>query len=57
MAGVEAPLEPGMVVTVEPKLIDPERGAVMVEDDYLITGDGVERLSVADRELFEVPHE
>ncbi len=53
MTGVDAPLEPGMVVTVEPKLIDPDRGAVMVEDDYLITESGVERLSTAERELFE----
>jgi len=40
------PLEPGMVVTVEPKIYVPESGiAIMIEDMILITEDGYESLS------------
>ncbi len=43
-----APLEPGMVFTVEPKLYIPERGiAIMIEDMILVTEDGYENLSAA----------
>lgn len=48
-------LSEGMVLTVEPKLMHPDRGAVMIEDDYLVTGDGVERLSTTPQKLFEIP--
>lgn len=55
MLGNETPLEEGMVLTVEPKLMHPERDAVMIEDDYLVTADGVERLSTASQELRTIP--
>lgn len=48
-------LEEGMVLTVEPKLIHPDRGAVMIEDDYLVTENGVERLSTVPQTLFTIP--
>lgn len=61
--GLEADEEPTLAqgnrtpieVTVEPKLMHPERGAAMVEDDYLVTADGVERLSTASRDLRTIP--
>ena len=53
--GNEAKLRAGMVLTVEPKLIHPDQGTAMVEDDYLVTDDGVERLSTVPQRLFEVP--
>ena len=53
--GNDRPLEPGMVVTLEPKLIHPDRGAAMLEDDFLVTEDGVERLSPVPLDLFEIP--
>ncbi|MFB6206790.1 MAG: M24 family metallopeptidase [Haloglomus sp.] len=55
MRGNQTPLEEGMVLTIEPKLMHPERGAVMVEDDYLVTSDGIERLSTAPQELRIIP--
>jgi Xaa-Pro aminopeptidase len=48
-------LREGMVLTVEPKLIHPDRGTVVVEDDYLVTANGPERLSTTPQELFEIP--
>lgn len=40
------PLEPGMVVTVEPKLYIPdEQIAIMIEDEILVTADGHDNLS------------
>jgi Xaa-Pro aminopeptidase len=40
------PLEPGMVVTIEPKIYIPELGiAIMIEDEVLVTPDGYEVLS------------
>lgn len=48
--GVETILQPGMVVTVEPGIYLPEWGGVRIEDDYLITPGGAQRLST-------LPHE
>lgn len=44
----------GMSLAVEPKLIIPEWGAVVLEDDVLITADGYEMLCTVPRQLFEV---
>ena len=43
--GEEAPLEPGMVVTIEPGLYSPETGGVRLENDLLITASGSEALT------------
>lgn len=45
----------GMVLTIEPKLIHPDCGTVVVEDDYLVTADGSTRLSTLPQELYEIP--
>lgn len=43
---VRLPLEPGMVFTIEPGLYLPDEGiGIRIEDDYLVTNSGVERLS------------
>jgi Xaa-Pro aminopeptidase len=44
-------LVPGMVVAVEPKLAFPERGLIGIEDTYLITKTGAERLTMSPQEL------
>jgi Xaa-Pro dipeptidase len=44
-------LEPGMVIAFEPKFVFPGKGLVGIEDDYLITDNGVERLTLTDQRL------
>ncbi|MCL2346885.1 MAG: Xaa-Pro peptidase family protein [Planctomycetaceae bacterium] len=41
----EKPLEPGMVLTVEPGIYLPGWGGIRIEDDYLVTKDGCENLT------------
>jgi Xaa-Pro dipeptidase len=41
----ERVLEPGMTLAVEPKIFFPERGGVGIENTYLVTEDGAERLT------------
>jgi Xaa-Pro aminopeptidase len=43
-----------MVLAVEPKLVFPDVGAVGVEDDYLITKTGMERLTVYDDQVLTI---
>ena len=52
--GDETPLEEGMILTVEPKLISPDFGAVNIEDDVVVTADGCELLGDMPRCLFVV---
>lgn len=47
----DAPLEEGMVVTVEPGIYVPEVGGCRIEDDTIVTKTGNERLSKSTKEL------
>ena len=49
--GVETILQPGMVVTIEPGIYLPEWGGVRIEDNYLITPGGAQRLSTLPRDF------
>ena len=51
MIGNHQPLEPGMVVTIEPGLYDPGRLGVRIEDDVLITNGGSVSLTTFPHEL------
>jgi Xaa-Pro aminopeptidase len=47
----EIPLQPGMIVTVEPGIYLPGWGGVRIEDDVLVTPDGCEVLTSVAKEL------
>ncbi len=49
--GFSHPLEVGMVFAFEPKFIFPEIGAVALEDDYVVTESGVEKLTHVDDQI------
>lgn len=51
-AGYREPLPVGAVITIEPKFMVPGQGAVMVEDDIVVTPGGHEVISTLERELF-----
>lgn len=42
-------LEPGMVIALEPMFVFPDRGIIGLEDDYLVTTNGVERLTLTEQ--------
>lgn len=52
--GFPQPLQSGMVFALEPKFIFPEVGAVALEDDYVVTESGVERLTHADDRIIVI---
>ena len=51
LTGSALELEPGMVFALEPKFVLPGLGAVGIEDTWVVTGDGVARLTLAPQEL------
>lgn len=50
----DLPLQPGMVIALEPKLVFPGEGAVGIEDTILITQDGCEPLTFTDKKVIAV---
>lgn len=52
--GFDLPMEQGMVLAIEPKFVLPGEGLVGLEDDYLVTADGVERLTLTEQEVLRV---
>lgn len=53
--GDDMPLAEGMVIALEPGIYLPGIGGVRVEDDYLVTATGLERLSQHRRDLLICP--
>ncbi|MDX2037735.1 MAG: Xaa-Pro peptidase family protein [Isosphaeraceae bacterium] len=53
--GSDIELRPGMVVTVEPGIYLPEWGGVRIEDDVLVTEDGFEILTTAEKAFDALP--
>ncbi len=47
-------LQPGMVLAVEPKFVIPRIGAVGIENSYIMTGKGLERLTLAKEEIINL---
>jgi Xaa-Pro aminopeptidase len=52
--GTTAPLEGGMVLAIEPKLLYTDKGAIGIEDTYLLTDMGLEPLTFSSREIVVV---
>ena len=52
--GFDRPLVEGNVLAIEPKLVFAGRGAVGIENQYAMTGDGFETITTAPEELIEV---
>jgi Xaa-Pro dipeptidase len=52
--GTDTPLAAGMVLAVEPKVIYEDKGAIGIEDTYLLTPDGLKSLTVSVRNIVVV---
>jgi len=52
--GQNMPLEKGMVIALEPKLIYPGLGVVGIENTHLVTDDGLEPLTVSEEDIVVV---
>lgn len=52
--GFKEPLQEGMVIAIEPKFVFPGKGLVGIEDDYLVTSAGLERLTLTDQVLLRI---
>ncbi len=52
--GFSYPLQPGMVIAVEPKFTFPGRGVVGIENTYAITDDGFEKLTISREGLIHI---
>lgn len=48
-------LEPGMVFALEPKFVIPGVGAVGIENSFLVTEGGIEKLTHVEEEIIELP--
>ena len=44
-------LEPGMIITIEPGIYLPNIGGVRIEDDAIVTENGLEKLTHTTKEL------
>lgn len=52
--GFTEPLRPGQVFCVEPKIIFPGEGAVGIEDQFVVTPEGADRITLPEQRLFSV---
>jgi len=54
LAGSDLELAPGMVFALEPKFVLPGLGAIGIENTWLVGDDGLERLTLAAENIYEV---
>lgn len=52
--GQDLPLQAGMTIALEPKLVFPGRGVVGVENTHVVTSDGLEQLGAFPDEIFVI---
>ena len=53
-AKFDMPVEEGMVFALEPKFSFPGVGIVGIEDDYLVTAKGIERLTLTEQDVLHI---
>lgn len=53
---IKQELEPGMVFALEPKIIIPGVGPVGIENSWVVTQEGVEKLTICEEEIVELPN-
>jgi Xaa-Pro aminopeptidase len=53
-AHFDAVLEKNMVLALEPKFVFPQKGVVGLEDDYLVTSNGLKRLTRTEQTLIQI---
>jgi len=53
-SGQKMPLETGMVIALEPKLIFPGKGVVGIENTHVVTPNGLEQLTRAEQQIVAV---
>ena len=51
---IKQELEPGMVFALEPKVVLPTIGPVGIENSWVVTADGVKKLTDAPEEIIEI---
>ncbi len=51
---VKQKLEPGMVFALEPKIVLPGIGPVGIENSWVVTAEGVEKLTICNEEIIEL---
>ncbi|WP_373499563.1 M24 family metallopeptidase [Desulfococcus sp.] len=52
--GGQTPIEEGMCIAIEPKLIFPDKGVVGIENTHIVTGDGLIPLTVFEETIVRV---
>ena len=50
----ETPLQPGMVIALEPKFVLDEIGPVGTENTYVMTAGGLERITLCDQAMIRL---
>jgi Xaa-Pro aminopeptidase len=53
-AGQDLPLEEGMIIALEPKLIFPGKGVVGIENTHVVTGEGLEQFGQFPEEIIVI---
>ena len=51
---IKQELEPGMVFALEPKIVLPGIGPVGIENSWVVTAEGVEKLTLCKEEIVEL---
>ncbi len=52
--GFDIALKESMVMAIEPKFVFPGEGVVGLEDDYIVTDSGLERITLTDQKIMQV---